>query len=419
MFRQNVDGTGKQSDTVTRADQIYPLDKNIQRELGKAENDPFNKDVIIRFYKARTFEITKASMLLYLTRLNRMSRLLGKGFEDVTIEDMENLVFEITKLQIADSTKNRTIKILKVFYRWLKKCPKGQFPPEVSWITTKKTLLVTVKSEDLVPFEECVKIAEHATNLRDKTLFLCTLDAGCRIGEILTVRIGEVNFNDYGAVLNSDGKTGEGPLILTWSAKTLAQWINNHPFGNDKNAPLFPKLGSSKPEQLSYQGARLAFKKCVRKAGYGNRRVWLHLFKHVSCTWDYLRGMPQSYRNFKHHWSSTSEMGKVYEHLSNSVIPMIQTWDTKDHERISEKDQNLHELKLTSTCKRCEFENPRDSKYCNRCSFPLNETELAQMAVADSEREVKIKQLLHDILHDPQKLEKLRDFLSETYTRKA
>lgn len=414
-----MDCIGKQSDTVTRADQIYPLDKNIQRELGKAENDPCNKDVIIRYYKSRSFELTKASMLLNLVRINQMSRLIGKKFEDAKIEDIENLVFEMSKLKLADSTKNRMRKTLKVFYRWLRKCPRGQFPPEVAWMTTKKTATTTVKPDDLLSFEECVRISEAATNLRDKALLQCQLDAGCRIGEILTVRVGEIKFNKYGAVLNSDGKTGEAPLILTWSARTLAQWLNIHPFRNDRNAPLFSKLESSRPEQLTHSAALAMLKKCVRKAGYTNRRVWFHLFKHVSCTWDSMRGMPQPYRNYKHHWAPNSEMNAVYEHLSNSVIPKIQSWNHAIDKKSEIENQTIEDLKLTVICKRCEYENSRDSKYCNRCSLPLNQMELEKMAVSEVERETKAKQLLHDILHDPQKLEKLREFLSETYSRKA
>jgi site-specific recombinase XerD len=393
------------SDSMTRADQIYPLDKNIQRELGKAENDPCNKDVIIRYYKSRSFELTKASMLLNLVRINQMSRLLGKKFEDAKVEDIENLVFEMSKLKLADSTKNRMRKTLKVFYRWLRKCPRGQFPPEVAWMTTKKSELVTVKASDLISFEECVKISEHATSLRDKALIQCQLDAGCRIGEILTVRIGEVNFNDYGAVLNSDGKTGEAPLILTWSAKTLAQWLNIHPFRNDKNAPLFPKHGSARPEQLTHSAALAMLKKCVGRAGYVNKRIWFHMFKHVSCTWDSIRGMPQPYRNFKHHWSPNSEMNAVYEHLSNSVIPRIQQWSRPE----KEKQDNAEELKLSATCKRCDYENPRDSIYCNRCAFPLDEKKATELVILKS----KTVELLNKLNENPEKLEKVFSILEE------
>jgi len=323
--------------------------------------------------------------------------MLKKEFEKATIEDIENLVFEIDQTGLHVTTKNRMRKILKGFFRWLKKCPPGQFPAEVSWIVTKKSPIVTVKTDDLIPFEDCIKITECATNLRDKALFQCQLDAGCRIGEILTVKVGEVSFNDYGAILNSDGKTGEAPLILTWSSATLTQWLNAHPFRNDNNAPLFPKLGRTTPQQLPYAGALSAFKKCVKRAGFGNKRVWLHLFKHVSCTYDSYRGMPQSYRNYKHHWSANSEMNRVYEHLSHSIIPKIQSWDK------NVKEKEPEPVIVLEKCKRCEFENPRNTKYCNRCSFPLNDI----VAIENMMKRKNVEILLDKLSSNPDDLKKL------------
>jgi len=173
---------------------------------------------------------------------------------------------------------------------------------------------VTVKPEDLPSFEEAVRITEHAFNLRDKALFQCKLDAGSRIGEILTPKVGEVHFNDYGAIVDSEGKTGNEPLILTWSAKTLAQWLNIHPFRNDPRAPLWPLLAREKPIQLSYAAARKAPADCVRRAGYP-KSLWPHLLKHVSRTKDFNDGMPAQYREVKHHWTKDSRMHEVYEHL--------------------------------------------------------------------------------------------------------
>ena len=115
---------------MTRAHLIYPLERRLEKELEKAKLDSLNGPTIIRFYKARSIEMTKASMLLYIIRLNQMSRLLGKKFEKASIEDIENLVFELSRLKFAESTQNRIRKILKGFYRWLKRCPKGKFPPQ-------------------------------------------------------------------------------------------------------------------------------------------------------------------------------------------------------------------------------------------------------------------------------------------------
>ncbi len=367
---------------MSRAELIYPLHRNIERELHLINEDPHNKEILTRYYKVKSSKVALATLLFHLTRLNIMSRMLGKKFEDATVEDIEDLIFKIDQRHSNPNTRNKYRKILKAFYKWIKGCSKYEYPPEVRWIEMNKLPDVIVKPEDLLPYEECVRIGECATNLRDKALFLCKLNAGSRIGEILTVTVGEAEFNDWGAILKSDGKTGEWPIILTWSAKTLALWLNNHPFRNDKDAPLWPVLGKEKPEQLSYAAARSAFIKCVKKAGY-TRRVWLHLLKHVSVHEDSNNGMPDAYIKYKHHWSPDSKMLKTYQHLSHSVIPKIQAkgWEALGDSKKMMKEQanETKPLKLIKTCKRCDYENPRDSIYCNRCAYPLDERKAGEV----------------------------------------
>lgn len=108
--------------------------------------------------------------------------------------------------------------------------------------------------------------------------------------------------------------------------------------------------------------------------------------------------MPQSYRNYKHHWSPNSEMGRVYEHLSNSVIPSIQSWGTEKNVKPEQVS-----VKLVEKCKRCEFENPRDIKYCQRCSFPLNDI----VAVQNIMKRKNIEMILDKLSENPDNIKKL------------
>lgn len=263
-----------------------------------------------------------------------------------------------------------------------------------------------VLPEDLITYDEAIRISECANNLRDRSLFQSKIDAGCRIGEILTARIGEVHFNDAGAVLYSDGKTGYKPIILTWAAKTLAQWLNIHPFRNNKDAPVFCLLNRRTPVQMTYSAAVSAFQKCVKKSGC-TKRVWLHLLRHVSCTEDSVRGMSDSYRKYKYHWSPNSRMPAVYEHLSQSIIPKIQnqSWEMyTGQSRTAEHEEEP--VQVLKSCRRCEFENPRDAQFCNRCAFALD-GKAGELAITQAKLE-----LLNKLIKDPEKLEKLLSLIA-------
>ena len=339
----------------------------MKRELSLVSKDPHNKEILLRYYKVRTTEVKLATLVIDFVRLNMMSRILSKKFEESTLEDIEELSFKINQRHSDLNTQNKCRSVLKSFFRWKKGYPRGEFPPEVKWVRLNKVPLLKVKAEDLIPYEECVRISECAKYLRDKALFQCILDAGCRIREILTVKVGEVQFNEAGAILYSDGKTGEQPCILTWSAKTLAQC-------------------------------------CVRKAGY-TRRVWLHLLKHASSTEDAKNGMSDSFRRYKHHWTRDSRMPAVYEHISQSIIPRIQneTWKAlTGQEKVQEAENQQQSVILTKICVRCDFENSRDSLFYNRCGYELDRKKAEQAAIAKG----KTEELLNKLVEDPDKLDK-------------
>jgi integrase len=389
---------------MSRAELIYPIRERIEREVARLPQDPFNAEVLTRYYRIRTTEVSPATVLTELIWLRKVSAELGKRFEDATKQDMEDLIFKIDQWGNKDRTKNRTRTILKVFFQWLRGMPRGEYPPEVKWIKMRKVPFSAVTADDLIPFEEVVRISEFAQHVRDKALIQGKVDAGCRIGEILTMKIGEVQFNDAGAIGYSDGKTGYKPLIFTWSAKTLAQWLNVHPFRHDKDAPVFCLVHRQKPAQMKYDAALRAFKRCVRASGT-SKRVWFHLLKHVSCTEDSRRGMPDSFRKFKHHWSPNSKMAAVYEHLSQADIPTIQkdTWKRFMGVEVQSQQTPQVAIPLTKKCKRCEFENPRDSRYCNRCAYLLNDADVDNLTIARS----RINKVLTELVREPEKLEEI------------
>lgn len=393
---------------MSRAELIYPIRRNIERQLERVSSDPHNKDVLLRYYKVRSTKVAPATLLIEFNRLGIISKMLGKKFEDVSVQDIEDLVYKIDQQKNAPNTKNKYFKVLRIFYRWLRGYPKREFPPEVKWIELKKVPHITVREEDMIPYADAIRISEFAENARDKAWIQCKLDAGCRIGEILTPKIGEVNFNEAGAVVYSDGKTGYQPLILTWSASALAQWLNIHPFKNDKEAPLFCLLNRDKAIQLSYAATVRAFKKCVKKAGF-TKRIWLHLLKHVSCTEDAAKGMPDSFRRYKHHWTPNSRMPQVYEHLTKSIIPSIQkeTWQRIGGVEKQVREEKPVQLELTRKCLRCTLENTKDSKFCNRCGFALDDNKAAEKVVARA----KIDEMLNKISQHPELLKKIAEII--------
>jgi integrase len=63
--------------------------------------------------------------------------------------------------------------------------------------------------------------------------------SGVRIGELLSLNIGHVQFDRYGAVVIVNGKAGMRRFRLISSVPDIQTWINMHPLRTDANAPPF------------------------------------------------------------------------------------------------------------------------------------------------------------------------------------
>jgi len=92
-------------------------------------------------------------------------------------------------------------------------------------------------------------------------------------------------------------------------------------------------------------------------------------------------------------------MAATYVHLSGRDIDnaVLQANGVK-------VDNSMMEPKLkVKVCRRCQFSNPIESKYCNRCGAPLDETLI--MEVRD--KETDIKQAIAEALKDPKAIEEI------------
>ncbi|MCW6157956.1 MAG: hypothetical protein LVQ63_00515 [Thermoplasmatales archaeon] len=65
----------------------------------------------------------------------------------------------------------------------------GAFLGAVSWIEIKTSPAKAKKPEDIISIEEKKKLLNACLNERDKSLISMLYDSGCRIGELLALRV--------------------------------------------------------------------------------------------------------------------------------------------------------------------------------------------------------------------------------------
>ncbi len=353
-----------QDDRMSRANDIYNYKRQVERELENLQSDS-NSDTIRKYHQHRVAEgISLARQHKCLNTLRQLSRILGKKFDDATKDDMVRLVAEIEQKNLSTLTKRDYKVILKLFYKWLFNSEDG-YPPVVKWIRPARDGSSKLKRSDLLTSDEIKKLFEAALTLRDKSLIAVLAESGRRIGEILTIRIGDVEFDRLGARLLVDGKTGRDYVRIMSSAQNLATWLDNHPFRNDPNAPVWITESRQGFKQISYSAARCMLRECLMRAGM-KKRVWFHLFRHTRGT-QAAKLLTSSHLCALMGWRQGSKMPGVYIHLAGEDIDEAQAI-MNNVTVVKEKESQLQPL----VCSRCDFTNSPLSKFCNRCGFGLD-----------------------------------------------
>ena len=391
---------------MSRANEVYNYPRTLGRELAKLRANSLgkkNSETILRFYRQLVAEgLGIARQIKYLSTLRRIASLLNKPFEEATKDDIIDFVARMEQQDYSEWTKRDYKITLKRFYKWLRGCEE-EYPAEVRWIKEHNNIPNTLQKKDLLTIDDIERIANSARNLRDKAFIWVYFESMRRVGEILTLKIGDVEFDELGARLLVNGKMGMDHGRVITSVSLLSAWLNMHPLRNDQNAPLWVTLGSKKTcKQLSYGAARSVLKDCAERAGI-KKRVWLYLIRHSRIT-PASKILPHSLLCATAGWKQNSRMPSVYIHLAGEDIDEAHCM-LNGTERVKKDDEQLKSL----ICQRCDSKNLPGSKFCNGCGLPLE----AGVAISLDQARTKLDRLFNKLTEGPQKLDKLLNLLEK------
>lgn len=379
--------------------EIYHYTRNLERvisNLNSSSIDSKNKATILEFYKhCLTNGYSLARTIKYLITLSTFSKILNKPFEEASKEDIFNLVQKIEQSHYSDWTKHSYKSMLKTFYKWLRRAE--EFPEEVRWIKSGKSRK-SILPEELITEDEVKRLAESASNPRDKALILVLYESGCRPGEILTLKIKHVQFDEYGAVLIVNGKTGHRRVRVVASSPALATWIDNHPHRNNPDAYLWVSMGvRNKGSALEYGAALSILKELAKKAGI-KKRIYPYLFRHSRAT-RLANFLTEAQLKQLFGWVQDSRMAATYVHLSGRDVDnaLLKLHGIRiDGE---EKQERFNVI----FCPRCKNKNSPTSKFCNTCGLCLD----AKTAMEIDEMREKVDRLMNELIKNPKVLNAL------------
>ncbi len=248
-----------------------------------------NRDLALRLPNCLgALGLSTARIFKYAGHLPSLLRVIDFDPSGATREDIERVIAWINTHPYRELTK-RDLKItLRKFTQYAKlgSCDKKtSLPPEIAWFSlTVREKDSRATPENLLTPEDFKAIVQKIENRRDKALVHVLFEAALRPGELYGMTIGSVQFKENYCLILVNGKTGIKRIPLVVSFKPLLEWLEEHPYKNDPEAPLWISLATNyKGKRLCYRHFRLIIKRLVRKSGL-KKDVWPYLFRHSTLT---------------------------------------------------------------------------------------------------------------------------------------
>jgi integrase/ribosomal protein L40E len=253
---------------------------------------------------------------------------------------------------------------MRCFFKWLKEYRSGKV--EIAFIRASHNSN-QILPEEILTEEEVKALAHSADNLRDRALVLVLYESGCRIGEVLGLKIKHVQPNEHGMALTVNGKTGSRRVLIISSAPALANWLNIHPFRDNPESHVW--LGQSncnKNSVLNYGAVLALLKELSDRAGV-KKRVYPHLFRHSRAT-HLANFLTEAQMKQYFGWVQGSDMAAIYVHLSGRDVDK----SLLKLNGIAVEDEKREQQLKAQTCQRCKEKNSPASKFCSRCGSSLD-----------------------------------------------
>jgi integrase/recombinase XerD len=320
------------------------------------------------------------------------------------------------------TTWNDYLGRLKFFFRWLynykikKDVEGGKIvvedmeeweTPEFIRIRKKKTKRDSPYSEaEIWEQDELITIIKYEPYTRNKAALALFWDFNARNHEVTKLKIKNIRLRErYGeGEVPYEAKTGSGPILLTLSFPYVRDLLNQHPLRNSPDAALIYNLINSRPvtpdamwtmmKQLRVRILRMLESAQIKDSEERQKLEYLlrtkkwnpYCIRHSAITSD-ADYLPEFALKKKVRWSMNSKQPSRY-------IKKKMGQDLKN--RILAQNGIIPDIDLKKklpviSCPRCSETNPRENKFCSKCSYPLVPETYDELKAAERKEMEEVK----------------------------
>lgn len=226
--------------------------------------DRFKKRLSIENYSSQTIQSYYSAIKLFLEYVEKME------LSQITEKEIENYLYYCKTKKIYSFSAMKQV-IASIRYLYLNVLGKP----------VPKTLFIKLKKPNTLPsvftFNEISKILEVTRNLKHKTILFLIYSAGLRLGELLELKIGDIN-SEAMKIYVRQGK-GKKDRYIMLSENVLSLLREYYKVYKPKDY-IFEGQSGGKYSPKSVQSV---FKTAIKKAGI-KKKATVHTLRHSFAT---------------------------------------------------------------------------------------------------------------------------------------
>ena len=358
-----------------------------------------NKELVLEFstwLKREGISLKRVNKYMY--HLKFIGKWLEKDFDRVDKEDIMKVVDKIDANGYTANTVYDYKVAIKKFYKWLYKVDEDPFKLKTP---SKSRRIRFPLPEEIFTEEEIKRMVESVDSIRNAAIIITLYETAARASEFLTMQIKDVEFDDNGAKIRLEGKTGERNVRVVSCVPYLASWLANRGADSPEDFVRISENRNSK-RRIEYGRLTKVVKEAMVKAGV-KRRGNLHSYRKSRAT-HLANFLTESQLCYYMGWAIGSKEAVTYVKASmkGTEDAVLGIYGIKN---VSRENGVLKPIK----CPICSLFNREDSRFCSRCGKPLT----LKSALEREERRKKADQIMNAAVKYPEVMKALETIIEK------